>query len=136
MVGREHGQHRGEGLPRLLRERDRLLGGRRDRLRQSGEDALTGVLAQRYRLDRRLRHVLGPTEGQGQQGVALARRTRRLAGEGLEEGASTRMLVHAAGLVRRGLEPRAACLQAVVLPLTDEPDLVEALRAAVQASFA
>ena len=68
--------------------------------------------------------------------VALGRRTRRLAGEGLEEGASTRMLVHAAGLVRRGLDPQAACLQAVVLPLTDEPDLVEALRAAVQASFA
>lgn len=68
--------------------------------------------------------------------VALAQRTRRLAGEGLDEGASTRMLVHAAGLVRQGLAPRDACLQAVVLPLSDDPDLVEALRAAVEASVA
>ena len=67
--------------------------------------------------------------------VGLAQRTRRLVDEGLDEGASTRMLVHAAGLVRKGLAPRAACLQAVVLPLTDDADLTEALRAAVQASF-
>ena len=68
--------------------------------------------------------------------VALAQRTRRLAGEGLDEGASTRMLVHAAALIGRGVSVRDACLQAVVLPLSDEPDLVEALRAAVDASFA
>ncbi len=68
--------------------------------------------------------------------VGFAQRTRRLAGEGLDEGASTRMLIHAAGLVGRGLDPRTACLQAVVLPLTDAPDLAEALRAALEASFA
>jgi nitric oxide reductase NorQ protein len=67
--------------------------------------------------------------------VAIAVRTRRLVADGLEEGASTRMLVHAAGLVRGGLTPRDACLQAVVLPLTDDEDLSSALRAALDAGL-
>ena len=67
--------------------------------------------------------------------VSVAQRTRRLVVDGLEEGASTRMLVHAAGLVRGGRSPRDACLQAIVLPLSDDEDLVGALRAAVQACF-
>jgi nitric oxide reductase NorQ protein len=67
--------------------------------------------------------------------VRLAGRTRNLAAEGLEEGASTRMTVHAAQLIRQGLEPRAACRLALVLPLSDEPDLVVALQATVDAAF-
>ena len=81
-------------------------------------------------------HEAGVEPALAAQLVALAQRTRRLAGEGLDEGASTRMLVHAAGLVRGGVARRAACLQAVVLPLTDDPELIEALRSAVEASFA
>lgn len=65
----------------------------------------------------------------------LGRRTRRLRDHGLEEGASTRMLVHAAQLARGGLPPRDACLHAVACPLTDEPDLAEALRGVVHAVF-
>jgi nitric oxide reductase NorQ protein len=68
--------------------------------------------------------------------VELGRRTRRLRDHGLEEGASTRMLVHAAQLVRGGLPAREACLQAVACPLADEPDLAEALRGVVHAAFA
>jgi nitric oxide reductase NorQ protein len=67
--------------------------------------------------------------------VALGRRTRRLAGHGLEEGASTRMLVRAAQLVRQGMSARAACISALVVPLTDEAALHDALMAAVDASF-
>ena len=68
--------------------------------------------------------------------VTLAGRTRRLIAEGMDEGASTRMLVHAGNLMRQGLAPRAACRQAVVLPLSDDPDLVVALQATVDATFA
>ncbi len=60
---------------------------------------------------------------------------RRLRQHGLEEGASTRMLVRAAALIRRGIAPRAACRMAVVTPLTDDPELQQALSAAVDASF-
>ena len=68
--------------------------------------------------------------------VGLAQRTRRLQDDGLEEGASTRALVHAAQLMRAGLPPRAACLQAIAAPLADEPDLAAVLAELVHAAFA
>ncbi|MGJ7579100.1 CbbQ/NirQ/NorQ/GpvN family protein [Variovorax sp. RHLX14] len=67
--------------------------------------------------------------------VALGIRSRRLAGHGLEEGASTRMLVRAAQLVRCGMTPAAASRMALVAPLTDDAVLRDALLAAVDASF-
>ena len=67
--------------------------------------------------------------------VALGERTRRLKGHGLDEGASTRMLVHAAGLMARGIDAVTACRMAVVLPVTDDADMAQALEAAVAASF-
>ena len=68
--------------------------------------------------------------------VALGQRTRRLRDDGLDEGASTRLLVHAALLVRAGLTARSACLQAVAAPLSDDPELASVLRELVHASFA
>jgi len=68
--------------------------------------------------------------------VAFAQRTRRLQDHGLEEGASTRLLVNAAKLIQSGLSTKSAVLQAVVEPLSDEPELIEALKALVSASFA
>ena len=67
--------------------------------------------------------------------VGLGQRTRQLQSHGLDEGASTRMLVHAAALVRAGLSPRNACLQAVATPLSDDPDLLKALHGVVHACF-
>jgi nitric oxide reductase NorQ protein len=67
--------------------------------------------------------------------VALAARTRRLHDEGLEEGASTRTLVHAAQLIGQGLSPRRACDLAIVQPLTDDPALAEALQGLVDACW-
>ncbi len=67
--------------------------------------------------------------------VALGERTRRLKGHGLDEGASTRMLVHAASLMARGIDAVTACRMAVVLPVTDDADMAQALEAAVAASF-
>jgi nitric oxide reductase NorQ protein len=67
--------------------------------------------------------------------VALGVRTRRLQGHGLDEGASTRMLVHAGRLMREGISPLAACRIAVAAPLSDEPELSAALLATVDASF-
>lgn len=67
--------------------------------------------------------------------VALAARTRRLQEDGLPQGASTRLLVHAAQLVQAGLPPRAAVLRAVAQPLTDDPDLARVLAELVHAAF-
>ncbi len=77
----------------------------------------------------------GVEPGVAQQLVALGQRTRRLQAHGLEEGASTRMLVHAAVLLREGLAPRVACLQAIATPLSDDADISAALRGVVHASF-
>jgi nitric oxide reductase NorQ protein len=67
--------------------------------------------------------------------VGLGERTRRLKGHGLDEGASTRMLVHAASLIAAGIAPAAACRMAIVRPITDDVDLRAALEAAVDAFF-
>lgn len=63
--------------------------------------------------------------------VRVAQRSRNLRGHGLDEGASTRMLVHAAMLTRQGIPLAQACQMAIVLPITDDPDIREALTAAI-----
>ncbi len=50
--------------------------------------------------------------------VKFADMTRNLKGKGLDEGASTRLLVHAAKLMMSGIEPRAACSGAICDTLT------------------
>jgi len=65
--------------------------------------------------------------------VTVAEGARRLKGHGLDEGVSTRMLVHAGELIRRGVDVEAACRMALVQPLTDDPDLVSALNTTVRA---
>jgi nitric oxide reductase NorQ protein len=65
--------------------------------------------------------------------VAIGQRSRNLRGQGLEEGASTRMLIHAGRLTLAGLGLTEATRAAIVLPLTDDADLREALDAAIAA---
>ncbi len=65
--------------------------------------------------------------------VRIGQRSRNLRGQGLEEGASTRMLIHAGRLACAGLGLEAAAQAALVLPLTDDADLREALGAAIAA---
>lgn len=65
--------------------------------------------------------------------VAIGQRSRNLQGHGLDEGASTRMLIHAGRLVRGGVPLGAAVQSSIVLPITDNPDVRAALRAAIEA---
>jgi len=82
-----------------------------------------------------VRHEGGVDEAVAARLVGLGERTRRLKGHGLDEGASTRMLVHAAALIAAGITPAAACRMAIVRPITDDADLRAALEAAVDAFF-
>lgn len=59
--------------------------------------------------------------------VKLAHMTRNLKGNGLDEGASTRLMVHAARLIRRGIAPRVACHSAVAEALSDDPEVLRAI---------
>lgn len=67
--------------------------------------------------------------------VQIAGRARNLKGHGLDEGISTRMLIHAGHLIAEGVAPGAACLMALVRPITDDPDMRDALDAAVHTFF-
>jgi nitric oxide reductase NorQ protein len=65
--------------------------------------------------------------------VRIAERSRNLKGQGLEEGASTRMLINAGLLIAAGIDIEAACQVAMVVPITDDPDLRDALTGAIAA---
>ena len=65
--------------------------------------------------------------------VDIALRSRNLRGQGLEEGASTRMLIHAGRLVAAGVGLEEASQASIVLPITDDLDMREALTAAIAA---
>jgi nitric oxide reductase NorQ protein len=65
--------------------------------------------------------------------VAIGERSRNLQGHGLDEGASTRMLIHAGRMVRAGLPLQAAIQSSIVLPITDNPDIRAALSDAIEA---
>jgi len=67
--------------------------------------------------------------------VAAGRKARLLKDHGLEEASSTRALVYAANMINAGLDPIAACQVAMVNPITDDPELAEALMEVVQAHF-
>ncbi|MEN9785709.1 MAG: hypothetical protein RLZZ299_973 [Pseudomonadota bacterium] len=64
--------------------------------------------------------------------VDLGRATRALRPQGLGEGASTRLLVHAATLTVAGLPLREAADATLVGSLTDDPELTRALRELVR----
>jgi nitric oxide reductase NorQ protein len=67
--------------------------------------------------------------------VAAGRQARNLKDHGLEEATSTRALVYAGQLMHAGMSPIDACRAALVAPVTDDPELTEALMDIVEAHF-
>ena len=67
--------------------------------------------------------------------VSIAERARNLKGHGLDEGISTRMLIYAGSLIATGVEAKNACRVTLVRPITDDPDMRDALDAAVTTFF-
>ncbi len=59
--------------------------------------------------------------------VKFAQMTRNLKGSGLDEGASTRLLVHAGKLINTGVSPVTACRSSISQALTDDPDMLSAV---------
>ena len=80
-------------------------------------------------------HESGVDQTIAEKLVQIAHRSRNLKGHGLDEGMSTRLLIYAAQLVGKGIEPQAACQMALVTPLTDDPDMRDTLHAAVNTYF-
>lgn len=81
-----------------------------------------------FELERRIvTHETGLDEEMAGRLVKFAGMTRNLKGTGLEEGASTRLLVHAGKLMRSGIGPREACRGAIARALTDDPEMLSAI---------
>ncbi|MHB1051715.1 MAG: CbbQ/NirQ/NorQ domain-containing protein [Thiobacillus sp.] len=80
-------------------------------------------------------HESGVTIDVAKNLVHIAERARNLKGHGLDEGLSTRMLIYAGSLINKGVAPLAACRVALVRPITDDPDMRDALDSAVTTYF-
>ena len=80
-------------------------------------------------------HEAGIDAGVADKLTQVAARSRNLKGHGLDEGISTRLLVYAATLIAQDIPPERACKMALVRPLTDDPDMRDALDAAVSTFF-
>ena len=80
-------------------------------------------------------HESGVDKSIAEKLVQIAQRSRNLKGHGLDEGMSTRLLVYAAQLIDKGIDPQSACQMALVTPLTDDPDMRDTLSAAVNTYF-
>lgn len=81
-------------------------------------------------------------EAEGQVNAELAAKlvkfgahTRNLKGAGLEEGASTRLLVNAAKLISSGVTPALACDTAVAHALSDDAELLQTVHELAAAVF-
>jgi len=77
----------------------------------------------------------GIDETAAAQLVRIAQVARNLKGHGLDEGVSTRLIVYAAMLIRRGVAPTDACRMAMVRPITDDADIRATLDHAIDATF-
>jgi nitric oxide reductase NorQ protein len=70
-----------------------------------------------------------------EQLVRLGRMTRNLKEKGLDEGASTRLLIHAGKLMMAGIAPHRACRVAVTNPLSDDPEMLISMDEMVTSLF-
>lgn len=65
----------------------------------------------------------------------LGEKIRNLREHGLQEGASTRLLIYAGRLIKKGISPRRACQVAVVWSLTDDSEVQRGVEEVVFSIF-
>ena len=66
----------------------------------------------------------------------LGEKVRNLKEHGLQEGASTRLLIYAGKLIAQGIPPRRACQAAVIWALTDDAEVQRSIEEVVSSIFA
>jgi nitric oxide reductase NorQ protein len=80
-------------------------------------------------------HESGVTVETASALVRLAKMTRELKDAGLQEGASTRLLIHAGKMMKSGIPERRACRAAIAETLTDESELIASLNDMIESVF-
>src|SRR6185369_3013804 len=73
-------------------------------------------------------HEGGINETTARDLVKIGEKVRNLKGHGLEEGVSTRLLVYAAQMIARGVDPVTACEISIASPITDDSELQRSIR--------
>ena len=82
-----------------------------------------------------IEHESGCDRKTAQQLALLGEKIRNLIGQGLQEGASTRLLIYAGKLMGQGISARRACEVAVVWSLTDDHDIQKSVMEVVTSIF-
>ena len=65
----------------------------------------------------------------------LGEKVRNLKDHGLQEGASTRLLIYAGKLIKHGIPPRRACQSAVVWGVTDDQEVQKSITEVIMSIF-
>jgi nitric oxide reductase NorQ protein len=77
----------------------------------------------------------GVDPGTAHRLVTLGNDIRNISNVDLEEGVSTRSLVHAAKLIRRGIGPKRACSISIAQAITDEREEIAAIEIIIDKIF-
>jgi nitric oxide reductase NorQ protein len=80
-------------------------------------------------------HESGVDDAPAIQLARLGHKVRNLRELGLNEGASTRVLIYAGRLIKEGIVPRRACHVTVTWGVTDDPQVQRSLDEVVTAIF-
>ena len=72
-------------------------------------------------------HESGVDQASAERLSVVGERVRNLREHGFEEGVSTRLLIYAAKLMARGIEPRRACDLAIARAVTDDEEVAHAI---------
>lgn len=80
-----------------------------------------------------IEHEGGVDEATAMSLARIGAKVRGLREQGFDEGVSTRLLVYAAALIRRGISPRRACDVAISRAIADDSDIQQAVATLVDA---
>lgn len=80
-------------------------------------------------------HESGVDETNAELLARLGSKIRNLREHGLEEGASTRVLIYAGRLIKEGISPRRACQVGVTWGITDDPQIQRSIDEVVSSIF-
>ena len=82
-----------------------------------------------------IEHESGVGPEMALQLARLGEKVRHLKEHGLQEGASTRLLIYAGKLIAHGIPPRRACQSAIVWGIVDEPQVQRSIEEVTSSIF-
>jgi len=82
-----------------------------------------------------VQHESGVSLAVAQSLARLGEKVRNLKEHGLQEGASTRLLIYAGKLIKQGISPRRACQVAVVWGVTDDSEIQRSIEEVASSIF-